>query len=492
MKVERWWIAAVLIVLGLTACQTELELTDRTFRCQTSADCADGYRCVPVPGEQRTRVCKQPGEGFPSRDAGDEADTDTSGPAGDADANIEHDTSDVETDPDVRPHADNELVVTSGQDFSCAFTAAGEAYCWGRNQEGQLGTGGSPEDNAWTPVPVQMPGTTFISTPATVDSKHRLTCAIGVDRAVYCWGRNNGGSANPATLDPVVSPTRVEFPDDSLRFAQVVVGYDHACALSRDSELYCWGSNLRGQQGVGRSGEGEMGKPPERVDESGFEHEVEHFIEVAAGLEFTCASTNADRVYCWGLDDFGRLANGESDQDADTPRKIESGDWTGEPVVDLTAYAETACMLVHDGDAYCWGRNADGQVGAGSTEETSHVEPSLVVGDFSFEGLYSGELHTCAITDAGRAVCWGANDNSQLGLEGAEGDSVLQPGEPIRPTAFNEELPFRHLAPGVAHTCGVTDERDPRVFCWGDNTVGQLGNDSVSEDTAVPHLVELP
>lgn len=493
VNVQRWWIAAGLVVLGLAGCQSEVDLIDQTFRCETSADCADGFECVDVPDEPDTRVCKQPGEGFPSRDAGEEADADTSGPSGDADI----DTGDVENDPDLGVFEANELVVTSGQDFSCAFTVAGEAHCWGRNKEGQLGTGGSPEDNAWTPVPVELPGTTFISTPATVDSRYRSTCAIGFDRAVYCWGSNTGGIANPDGLFvSEMSPRRIEFPDSSLRFAQVAVGYDHACALTRDHELYCWGSNYQGQQGVDRSGEGEIGNPPERVDESAFVNQVERFSEVVAGEDFTCAWTNAENVYCWGLHDSGRLAGGEADADqgADKPQRINSGDWGGgsEAIGGLTTYSETACMWVNGGNAYCWGRNADGQVGVGSIDETSIYEPTAVAGEFSFERLYAGELHTCAITSENRAVCWGDNNESQLGLEGAGSDSVLQPDQAVRPTEFNEELRFRHLAPSVAHTCGVTDETDPRVFCWGNNVEGQLGNGSVPENTAVPHLVELP
>lgn len=487
----RWVMmaAAGLLAVAMMACQTDLELADEAFRCQTRADCADGYRCVPVPGEERTRVCKKRGEELPTHDAGDEGDSDTTQPPVDADAEI--DTTDAQTSPDVTPHPSNELVVTSGQDFSCAFDAVGNAYCWGRNQEGQLGTGETTAAPIFTPTPVDMPGTRFISTPATVDSKHRGTCAIGTDRAVYCWGSNSGGIADPDGLfEAVTSPTRVEFPNSSLRFAQVEVGFDHACALSKDGELYCWGSNFQGQQGVGGSGSGEMSKSPARVDETAFEHAVETFIEVAVGLEFACASTNADRIYCWGLHDFGRLANGGGDEDTDKPQKIESGDWAGQPVADLTAYEATACMLVDGGEAYCWGRNADGQVGVGSTDVTSHVEPAKVVGDLSFEALYAGESHTCAITDTQRAICWGANNEDQLGLEGTS--SVSQPGEPVHRTATNEELRFRHLAPGVAHTCGVTDELDPRIFCWGNNVVGQLGNDTVTEHTAVPHKVELP
>lgn len=86
----------------------------------------------------------------------------------------------------------------------------------------------------------------------------------------------------------------------------------------------------------------------------------------------------------------------------------------------------------------------------------------------------------------------GSNESSQLGLEGAGSDPVLQPGEPIERTTSNEELRFRHLAAGVRHTCGVTDEHEARVFCWGTNAVGQLGTDSVSDHSAVPHEVELP
>lgn len=494
VPVYRAMIVAVVLGLGLSGCQTDLELTEEDFRCQTDADCADGFECVDVPDEPNARECKKPGEGFAPRDTGDEADSDTTQPPVDADLDAEPDTEDVaedvESNPDALPHAANELIVTSGQDFSCAFRAAGDAYCWGRNQEGQLGTGETSDDPEFAPVPVEMPGTKFISTPKSVDSKHRGTCAIGIDRAVYCWGRNNGGIADPDGLFQLVtSPTRVEFSDPTLRFDQVEVGFDHACARTRSDELYCWGANSQGQLGIG----GGQVDHPERVDEAAFE-EAEKFIMIAAGLEFTCALTNAEDVYCWGAYDTGRLGGGEDSatQDVDTPQRINSGAWAGgqETVSGLTAYTGTACMRVEGGNAYCWGRNDTSQVGSGSTDNSDHYEPSAVAGGFSFEAVYAGEHHTCGITNDNRARCWGANDDSQLGLE--EPGPVFQPGEPIRQTMSAEKLRFRHLAPGVGHTCGVTDDHEPRIFCWGDNAVGQLGNSSVSDHSPVPRQVELP
>jgi alpha-tubulin suppressor-like RCC1 family protein len=139
----------------------------------------------------------------------------------------------------------------------------------------------------------------------------------------------------------------------------------------------------------------------------------------------------------------------------------------------LTVGTYHTCALTSAGEAYCWGQNSYGQIGDGTT--TNRWTPVAVEGGLTFETLVAGGTHTCGITTTGATYCWGANHRGQLG----EGPVNLNPTVPdgtIRsvPGLVPGGLRFVSLSLGGAYTCGLTAERS--AYCWGANTQGQFGN----------------
>ena len=132
---------------------------------------------------------------------------------------------------------------TSNGGYTCALTTTGQAYCWGLNNQGQLGNNSTT--NSRIPVAVQMPaGVSFQS--ITAGSLH--TCALTTTGQAYCWGLNNQGQlGNNSTTNSRI-PVAVQMPA-GVSFQSITAGSLHTCALTTEGKAYCWGYGGSGQLG---------------------------------------------------------------------------------------------------------------------------------------------------------------------------------------------------------------------------------------------------
>ena len=148
--------------------------------------------------------------------------------------------------------------------------------------------------------------------------------------------------------------------------------------------------------------------------------------------------------------------------------------WYDGVFASIQAGTSHTCALTPAGAALCWGGNESGQLGIGST--TTALVPQFVSGSLLFAGVSPGGLsHTCAVTTTGDGYCWGLNDDGQLGTGTLVAHAV--------PVPVTGGLTFTAVTTGFFHSCGLTDEG--RVYCWGRNFNGQLG-DGTNSDSAVP------
>lgn len=201
-------------------------------------------------------------------------------------------------------------------------------------------------------------------------------------------------------------------------------------------------------------------------------HTTGRASQVTAGLNHSCAlvpddARGAGHVVCWGSNAHGQLGDGTT-ADSDTPREVALDD-----VVQISAGGDHTCALQSDGDVWCWGANGAGQLGNGSTDDSSIP---MLVGLPASGSIAAGGEHTCAVAESGALRCWGAADSGQ---SGRVGDPVLSP----RATVLTNVL---SVAAGWAHTCavvrgGVTIS----VKCFGDNSNGQLSGSGGSTATPV-------
>src|SRR5207247_1488086 len=141
-------------------------------------------------------------------------------------------------------------------------------------------------------------------------------------------------------------------------------------------------------------------------------HPTPPFAAVSAGGLHTCGLTAAGVAYCWGYNGFGQLGDGTT-TDRSTPVLVAAP--AGVSFAAVSAGLRHTCGLTAAGAAYCWGWNASGQLGDGTT--TSRPSPVLVAAPagVSFAAVRADYSYTCGLTAAGAAYCWGDNTSGQLG-----------------------------------------------------------------------------
>jgi alpha-tubulin suppressor-like RCC1 family protein len=286
-------------------------------------------------------------------------------------------------------------------------------------------------------------------------------CALSDDGDVWCWGANNLGQAGQGVVSAVVrTPTRIA---SSRSYIAVAAGAMHTCAIATDNTLDCWGFNASGELGRGDwqmdCGVGPCSPEPHPVVS------LRRFISVVAGHQHTCAVSGGE-AWCWGRNARGELGI-EDDGDrcdgspcARVPTRVASLS----SVVAMTAGGEHTCAIARD-STWCWGDNRAGQLGIGQPQLQRAAKPMRVATDYRFEKLASGATHTCGLTSDRAIACWGDNDAGQLGAGFTNRSDV-----PLRESM---RLGWRSLSAAARTTCGITDAGDVR--CWGFSSGDRLG-----------------
>ena len=291
------------------------------------------------------------------------------------------------------PAGDSILDVAVGSGHACAI-ADGDITCWGDNTYGQLGDGTQ----------------TSRSTPATVATASAHQVAVGgefscasYNGGVACWGKGSSGQLGSGSSSDSSVPVTVTSLGTTLP-RKLVAGDEFACAFL-DDRVACWGSNNLGQLGNDSSVNSDV---PVFVEDSSTGVELQSGLaDIAVGQNHACAVKNGG-VLCWGNNAQGQVGTGDSTTSYDQAQPV-SEDSAGGPVAvsDVSAIAlgrNHSCML-QNGGVKCWGSNAYGQLGDGTT--TARSLPVAVSGLTSgVEAITAGAYHTCAFT-RGAVRCWG-------------------------------------------------------------------------------------
>jgi len=339
--------------------------------------------------------------------------------------------------------------IATGNSHACALTSAGGVKCWGYNVHGQLGNGTHTSSN----IPVNVSG--LASGVSAIAAGLQHTCALTSAGGVKCWGRNNSGQLGDGTNTSSNVPVDVSGLASGVSAISAGADGDHTCALTSAGGVKCWGHNTLGQLGNGTTTSSNV-----PVDVSGLASGVS---AISAGAAHTCAVTSAGAAKCWGRGFFGELGNGTNMLSSTVPVDV-SGLASG--VSAIAAGGAHTCALTNAGAVECWGRNDFGQLGNGTT--TSSNVPVDVSGLASgVRAIATGHDHTCAVTSAGAAKCWGRNTHGQLG-NGTHTPSNV----PIDVSGLASGVSA--IAGGSVYTCALMSAG--AVKCWGQNTHGQLGN----------------
>jgi alpha-tubulin suppressor-like RCC1 family protein len=291
--------------------------------------------------------------------------------------------------------------ISAGDDHTCGLTRRGAAYCWGDNGDGQLGDGTTNDSDENGPQPV-IGGLTFTRIIAADD----YTCAITSRGAAYCWGVN---SSDGELGDGTETDSGVNGPQPvigGLKFVSLSAQEDFTCGLTTRGAAYCWGYNgSRGQLGDGTTTTASGVNGPQRVIGG------HRFQALQVGSDGACGLTTRGQTYCWGDNSSdGELGDGTTTSSGvNGPQRVIGGiRFASFPVV---SGEEHRCALTARGEAYCWGSNDSGQIGDGSgtgaaTSELLAMGPRRVIGGLRFTSISVSEDRSCALTSRGAAYCW--------------------------------------------------------------------------------------
>lgn len=362
--------------------------------------------------------------------------------------------------------------VVAGAEHTCALDDSGQAWCWGDDRFGQLGASMREScrgRQCRRPVPVAG---TFVMTDIALGDRH--TCAIA-QQQVYCWGTARFGRLGDDSLvneicqettafHCAVVPRRAAI---GLPFTTLTATNMHTCGLDTTGRAFCWGRNLGMQLGTGDAEERPVPSPVQTPL---------RFRSLTTGSAHTCGLVPAGQAYCWGHGASGRLGVGDV-QGRATPTVV-GGDHVIRMWREIAAGGGHTCGIDSNGTVYCWGLGNEGQVGIG--DRVSRVLPLPVEGfPETVRSISAGGSHTCAVTVSGALYCWGGNAAGQLGI-GSTARRLTATHVPLESTVAA-------VSAGVAHTCALTDAGD--LYCWGRNKYGQLG-DGTPLDRSTPVRVD--
>ena len=347
----------------------------------------------------------------------------------------------------------NVIAIAAGNAHTCELTDTGGVKCWGDNGYGQLGDGTTT--NRSMPVAVQALSSGATAIAAGADH----TCALTNAGTVLCWGNNNHGQLGDDTLTDRSTPVTVNGLSSGV--TGITAGGDHTCALTSMGGVMCWGNNNHGQLGDGTTTGHSM---PLAV--SGLSSGV---AAITAGGDHTCALTSTGGVMCWGDNGNGQLGNGTTTGHS-MPLAV-SGLSSG--VIAITAGGDHTCALTSIGSVLCWGLNFYGQLG--DSTNTDRAIPTAVSGLSSgMATITAGGNHTCALTNTGGVLCWGYNDDGQVG-----DNTTSRRFAPVAVSGLSSGVTT--IIAGDLHTCALISAGS--VMCWGNNSHGELGNGTLTNRT---------
>jgi alpha-tubulin suppressor-like RCC1 family protein len=410
--------------------------------------------------------------------------------------------------------------ISAGGYHTCALGnfSVVRILCWGDGNHGDLGDGKISPHNVLQPQLVFGMTASGVGTPGPspvqVAAGGSHTCAVVSTGQVECWGFNNPGSVGDGTsgLDRGL-PTLVIGLTDGPQ--QVSEGQAEGCAITQSLDVSCWGSrdgtdfqahtsaqpvtSLTGKAaqtsageidacvlsvagalrcwGTNGNGEDGDGTTSPNPTPQPVTNMASGVVSVSTG-EDACSVVQPNQLFCWGYGHLGELGN-NSNQSSDVPVQVFAlGKQIAGPAFDQ------ACAIGTNAAALCWGRNGRGELGDGTTNDSKipvkvNGLPATPV-QIAVGGSLISNSFSCAVLVTGRVFCWGDNQAGELG-NGSTANRSLTPVK-VQLSAGAKEV-----VTGTQHACALLTTGD--VQCWGDNSFGQLGNGSSASESNVPVTV---
>ena len=346
--------------------------------------------------------------------------------------------------------AEASVQLALGYLHSCARKTDGKVRCWGENGAGQLGDG-IPFEAGTRPVRVVPQDVAGVDDAIELASGLSHSCVIRRGGGVACWGLNTFGQLGDGTTTRSSSAVTVTGVAGAISLA---AGTSFTCALLSGGAVSCWGANYSGQLGDNSKVNRPTAAPVQGLTGA---------VSLAAGEHHACAVVAKAKVMCWGKNDEGQLGNGSTVESL-VPTPLASLD----DVVQVVAASRFTCARLAFGQVNCWGANTLGQLGTGSPNAAPNPSPAITAVSDAVS-IWVGYEHACAARRGGEVSCWGAAGEGQVGSGSVPADASVP-----RPTTVVGISGALAVSTGGDHSCGTTSTGG--IFCWGSNTLGQLGN----------------
>jgi alpha-tubulin suppressor-like RCC1 family protein len=384
--------------------------------------------------------------------------------------------------------------ISGGFYYSLALTNDGQVYSWGHNSTGQLGNGTNGDSPV--PVAVDMTGVLNGKTVTQIAAGEYYSLALTSDGKLYSWGYNyNGqlGNGTSGTNTGSSVPVAVDMTDalDGETVTQIAVGYSHSLALTKDGQVYSWGNNGSGQLGNGTT---DSSPVPVAVDMTGV-LDGKTVTQIAAGGFCSLALTSDGKLYSWGSNGYGQLGNGTSGINTNSPTPVAvdmTGVLNGKTVTQMVAGNAHSLALANDGKLYSWGANNSGQLGNGTNGLTGSsvpvaVDMTGVLNGKTVTQMVAGNTHSLALANDGKLYSWGDNAAGQLG-DGTSGTNT-ESNVPVAVdmTDVLDGKTVTQIAAGEFHLLALASGE---IYSWGANDSGQLGNGTTGGISDVPVAVD--
>ncbi|MBK9072920.1 MAG: hypothetical protein IPL79_18250 [Myxococcales bacterium] len=401
------------------------------------------------------------------------------------------------TPPPAPPPGPKILTVATGGSHTCALWDDNSVRCWGGNFYGELGLGdhddrGLDSAQLGDALPAVEVGTGTVVQLALGEAH---TCARFKNGDLRCWGDNSFGQIGAPDMAEVGGePGQMGEALANLELGgkvlSVSAGGYHTCALIEGGTVKCWGSNDYGQ--LGQEDNTDRGALPGDIENlAAIDVGAESIKQVVTGVDHTCVLTVDGDAKCFGSAFYGNLGTGNTNDRGDEPGEmgealeaVDLGTKNNVPIriSSIAAASETTCAILEGGLVKCWGDNASGQLGIGSSEprgaragEMGNGLPAVDLDGLEVDELALGAEHVCARVSDGSLRCWGsgAYGENGSGAPAALGDDSDELGAALAPVSLGTDLAVVTFATRSNHTCALFSNGG--VKCWGANDAGQLG-----------------